>query len=178
MREILFRGKRKNDYEWLYKYNEWLYGFPYITRKNAVKINWYCSDFGSMRTDEVDPETVGQYTGLTDKNGTKIFEGDILKGFDYPYLNDKDFNYFAKVVWFDNCPAFGIYTFKNPQAKIRGISEGNTEFMEEWNPSQWEVIGNIHDNPELLREPMKPASKNVAQSGLAPATENFELLEG
>lgn len=68
MREILFRGKCKTD-------NKWLYGFPYVTRKNAVKINWYCSEFGSMRTDEVDPETVGQFTGLTDKNGVKIFEG-------------------------------------------------------------------------------------------------------
>ena len=144
-REILFRGKCKTD-------NEWLYGFPYVTRKNAVKINWYCSEFGSMRTDEVDPETVGQFTGLTDKNGVKIFEGDILRGFEYPFCSNinGEFNYFAEIVWFDDSSAFGIYTFKNPKSNVRGISEGNTDYLEYFNADKWEVIGNIHDNPELL----------------------------
>lgn len=171
MREILFRGKRTDN-------GEWETGSLVVIRGGCSDEQIYIADKMTGYNTPVLKETVGQYTGSIDKNRTKIFEGDILKGFDYPFLDEKDFNYFAKVVWFDNCPAFGIYTFKNPQAKIRGISEGNTELMEEWNPSQWEVIGNIHDNPELLREPMKPASKNVAQSGLAPATENFELLEG
>ena len=144
-REILFRGKCKTD-------NEWLYGFPYVTRKNAVKINWYCSEFGSMKTDEVDPETVGQFTGLTDKNGVKIFEGDILRGFEYPFCSNinGEFNYFAEIVWFDDSSAFGIYTFKNPKSNVRGISEGNTDYLEYFNADKWEVIGNIHDNPELL----------------------------
>ena len=96
-------------------------------------------------------ETVGQYTGLTDKNGKKIFEGDILQGYIYPYLNEGNFNYYAEVVYFENCPSFGIYTFKNPNLNIvKGISSGNTDFMKDWESKEWEVIGNIHDNPELL----------------------------
>ena len=43
-----------------------------------------------------------------------IYEGDILRGYQYPYLSDDNFNYYVEVIYFDNCPAFGIYTFKNP----------------------------------------------------------------
>lgn len=118
MREILFRGKRKTD-------NEWLYGFPYITRKNAVKINWYCSEFGSMRTDEVDPETVGQFTGLTDKNDVKIFEGDILRDDDAEENGVVVFKESEFCVVFDNVITHGI-------------------------PDSCYIRGNIHDNPELM----------------------------
>ena len=150
MREILFRGKCKTD-------NKWLYGFPYVTRKNAVKINWYCSEFGSMKTDEVDPETVGQYTGLTDKNGKRIFEGDIVRAFTrFSEI------YVSSVAYHD-----GIFWFKNWSW---------TKFLFKF--EKIEVIGNIHDNPELLETAAKPADKNIAQSGLAPATENFELMDG
>lgn len=121
MREILFRGKRKTD-------NKWLYGFPYVTRKNAVKINWYCSDFGSMRTDEVDPETVGQYTGLTDKNGVKIFEGDILRDDDTEENGVVVFEEGEFCVVFDNVITHGISAIAY-RCYIRG---------------------NIHDNPELI----------------------------
>lgn len=140
-REILFRGKNKIT-------GKWDYGFLLISKEGLYSI--LMPDSG--QASEVNPETVGQYTGLTDKNGNKIFEGDILKGFDYPYLYNDNFNYFAKVMWFDNCPAFGIYTFKSPESKVIGNSEGITEFMEEWCSSQWEVIGNIHNNPELLKK--------------------------
>lgn len=156
MREILFRGKCKTD-------NEWVYGFPYVTRKNAVKINWYCSEFGSMRTDEVAPETVGQYTGLTDKNGKRIFEGDIVKIVDFQM---------GCVVY--ECGAFGIavkpyidWNYLDSEiAEITGCNNSpdfcrNDNFISlwelMWNYNQEEnscdvvqVIGNIHDNPELL----------------------------
>ena len=125
MREILFRGKCKTD-------NEWLYGFPYVTRKNAVKINWYCSEFGSMRTDEVDPETVGQYTGLTDKNCKKIFEGDLIRSTETGET--------AIVQWFSEHSAFMIWCKTSNQVG----------FLYECEKSIIEVIGNIHDNPELI----------------------------
>ena len=125
MREILFRGKCKTD-------NEWLYGFPYVTRKNAVKINWYCSEFGSMRTDEVDPETVGQYTGLTDKNCKKIFEGDLIRSTETGET--------AIVQWFSEHSAFMIWCKTSNQVG----------FLYECEKSIIEVIGNIHDNPELV----------------------------
>ena len=127
MREILFRGKCKTD-------NEWLYGFPYVTRKNAVKINWYCSEFGSMRTDEVDPETVGQFTGLTDKNGVRIFEGDIVER-----VSDGER---AVISWLKYFACFGL--------SFDGWCCGFDNY--DYNlPSDFEVIGNIHDNPELLK---------------------------
>ena len=131
MREILFRGKCKTD-------NEWLYGFPYVTRKNAVKINWYCSEFGSMRTDEVIPETVGQYTGLTDKNGARIFEGDIL------YCVSKLDN--AKMVVIFECGEYRMVLAEKFKDYI-----GNCGFYA-ITCFEKEVIGNIHDNPELLQK--------------------------
>lgn len=88
-------------------------------------------------------------TGLRDKNGKLIFKDDVLKGFSYPFLSDEGHNYYAIVVWFEDSAAFGIYTIKNPESKVRGISSGNTEYMSEWDSNNWEIIGNIHDNPEL-----------------------------
>lgn len=153
MREILFRGKRKTD-------NKWLYGFPYITRKNAVKINWYCSDFGSMRTDEVDPETVGQYTGLTDKNGKKVFEGDIFKFSDEIWENSytscgtewdswKVENY-AVVGFDDERSGFDFVKYKFCENSVEADFHENHDIEFAEFISSLEVIGNIHDNPELM----------------------------
>lgn len=135
MREILFRGKCKTD-------NEWLYGFPYVTRKNAVKINWYCSEFGSMRTDEVDPETVGQYTGLTDKNGKRIFEGDIVE-----HVLDGEQ---AVISWLKYYACFGL--------SFDGWCCGFDNYDDNL-PSDFEVIGNIHDNPGLLEGGVNESDK-------------------
>ena len=140
----LFRGKRKDNGEWAYGGLDTDWGLEPEQRDRYWIIQAYLGET------LVIPETVGQCTGLRDKNGKLIFEGDILKGFHYPFLSDGNHNYYAEVVIFDDCPAFGIYTFKNPTAKVRGISEGNTELMEDWEPDDWEVIGNKWDNPELL----------------------------
>ena len=148
MREILFRGKRVDNGEWVIGD-----GIHYPKSQNWKGTCWI--DGMHERANDwvqVIPETVGQYTGLTDKNGTKIFEGDILKGFRYPFFREEDaaYNYFAEVVWFDNSPAFGLLTFKNPESTVRGISHGNADYMEDFDSEMWEVIGNIHDYPELL----------------------------
>lgn len=153
MREIQFRGKRLDNGEWVEGY--------LVKRPTAVCIGdyspWYIEvppkdpddKHGSFN---VDPATIGQYTGLDDKDGKRIFEGDLLNGFQYPFLRagENIYNYFAEVVWFDNSPAFGLVTHKYPLSAVRGISDGNAEYMEDFDPNDWEVIGNIHDNPELL----------------------------
>ena len=101
-------------------------------------------------THKVKPSTICQCTGLKDKNGKLIWENDILDGFTYPYMSDDAHNYYAEVCWCNNVPSFGIYTQKYPESKVSGISAGMTELMEDWNPNDWEVIGNIFDNPVLL----------------------------
>ena len=146
MREILFRGKRADN-------GEWVEGDVLQTRYYSGHIEYQIMPQTPVSSAyPVLSETVGQYTGLTDRNGVRIFEGDILRGFEYPFCSNinGEFNYFAEIVWFDDSSAFGIYTFKNPKSNVRGISEGNTDYLEYFNVDKWEVIGNIHDNPELL----------------------------
>ena len=150
MREFLFRGKRTDC-------GEWVEGDLLHYESGEMAICKGFSKYGYEATEiigryKVLPETVGQFTGLTDKNGVRIFEGDILRGFEYPFCSNinGEFNYFAEIVWFDDSSAFGIYTFKNPKSNVRGISEGNTDYLEYFNADKWEVIGNIHDNPEFL----------------------------
>ncbi len=152
MREILFRGKRTDN-------GEWETGSLVVIRGGCSDEQIYIADKMTGYKTPVHKETIGQYTGLTDKNGTKIFEGDIVTGY---------FNY-EKIIGY-------IFYGGNAQFFIQrdGILGIGLDNADCW----LEVVGNIYDNPELLGEPMKPASKNVAQSGLAPATENFELLEG
>lgn len=157
MREILFKAKRKDNDEWVEGYY-----VPHIVEGKIVHHFILTGEADLVETEddelilkfyweEIDPDTLCQYTGLTDKNGKKIWENDILKGYQYPFLSSEGKeNYYAEVVWFTNCNAFGTYTFKNPRANVCGISEGNTELMENWNPEDWEVIGNIFDNADLL----------------------------
>lgn len=129
MREILFKGKRVDNGEW-------------ITSNSIMQTN-YSGTFlwyeGGWR--EVISETVGQYTGLTDKNGKKIFEGDILQ--------DK----FGQIKIVDYCNEWGAFRTcfvkaLNEEGKIVATVGGASFVGTIWR--KYEVIGNIHDNPELL----------------------------
>ena len=152
MREILFRGKQIDTGAWVegafcMKDCDDPFG-ELVDRPSIIKYEEPHSGYWFR----VDPETVGQFTGLTDKNGKKIFEGDLLNGFQYPFYRSEsaEHNYFAEVIWFTGNCAFCLYTHKHPTARVRGISAGNADFIEDFNSDDWEVIGNIHDNPELL----------------------------
>lgn len=138
MREILFRGKRADN-------GEWTYGYLFVCWDRCY-ILWGMSGDNPIK-EEVIPETVGEYTGLTDKNGKRIFEGDIVK------LTDKSFGYKWKaVVEFGN--PNGNYTWGCQLKPIGKAKNVNTDIlcwveMEEAG-AYCEVIGTIYDNPELL----------------------------
>ena len=139
MREILFRGKRADN-------EEWVAGI-YLDQNHlgVFRYDPECQDY-DITVYPVLPETVGQYTGLTDKNGKKIFEGDIVKCTDT--INDFEFN---AVVEFGN--PNGEYNW-GYQLKFISGEESNFDIlcwvdMKETG-AYIEIIGNIHDNPELL----------------------------
>ena len=119
MRKILFRGKRLDN-------GEWVYGLLVDILKECARLRMVVNGFVKYIT--VKSSTIGQYTGLTDKNGKKIFEGDII--FD-PETKE---NY---IVEFDE----------------GGFCAGDM-FLQAYisfDEFDSEVIGNIHDNPELLK---------------------------
>ena len=142
MREILFRAKRKGNGEWV----EGNYGEYYNGEKKVSCISIPSKETisGSLCYDVI-PETVGQYTGTTDKNGTKIFEGDIVKG-KSEYFGNGSLNQKA-VVLYDRGQF--LLSFGETLEECKQLND--FEVVGVWS-GDVEVIGNIHDNPELLKE--------------------------
>lgn len=143
MREILFRGKRKDN-------NKWVYGFfngqNILEYRDATSLRIVTIVDKNTRaiisSYPVIPETVGQYTGLKDKNGKRIFEGDVIR--------DNSGNCvgvikFGKYGMYDD---YGFYIdwgeAPDPASNLRNDLPHWVEYVAS------EVIGNIHDNPELL----------------------------
>lgn len=128
MREILFRGKTKHG-------GEWVYGGVCCSAGNTIIVSFSERILTTIEGKRVLPETVGQYTGLTDKNGKKIFEGDICQTKGFPLIDDKPF----VVEWNDDeCSFYWRDVVGTDEFNI-GVSQNTT------------IIGNIHDNPELLK---------------------------
>lgn len=173
MRDILFRGKRKDN-------GEWVEGGLFV----AVSIDedghrvedcfiqtnplMYGGTELTTNSYEVISETVGQYTGLTDKNGVKVFEGDILKQktteefkkynfFEWEQYGIVRFGYYD---WKEGCHGHATMCWYIEHLKNKPINPDNyclghinaglnqNYLIDECHP--FEVIGNIHDNPELL----------------------------
>lgn len=154
MREILFRGKRMDNGEWvegyLYEHEPPLVGI--VSEKDEPEASkWFIARTGfadwnmprPVELVEVYPSTVGQYTGLKDKNGERIFEGDIIA---VPYEEDRGpvegiFIYYENGnVYFDET-YFGWY--------VKFVGDGLS--LWEFDGCGVEIIGNIHDNPEYMK---------------------------
>lgn len=136
MREILFRGKKVTDGEWTYGYYVQVEDFLDDKRRDLIfEIDSVAyPDNEIVGSNEIYPNTLGQYTGLTDKNGVKIFEGDIV-WFDGGW-EEYGGNTF-EVVFTNGC----FYLGRNPDT-VCFLLKAYIEWAE--------VIGNIYDNPELL----------------------------
>ena len=164
MKEYKFRGKEIDTGKWVYGGLFKEPAPPQCFEKTLEDKYWivypdprYMPDWNlsykMVRTD-VDKETIGQYTGLKDKNETEIYEGDIVTGIDYPFIDEGKQNYIGIVVFYDDVASFG-YEYKCVRKDKRGISNGiNNEFEANENLicKDIEVIGNIYDTPELLEE--------------------------
>jgi uncharacterized phage protein (TIGR01671 family) len=135
MREILFRGKETFNGEWVEGYYEFGYDAETEEPTHYMWVLNHTEKYSDMFM--VIPETVGQYTGLTDRNGKKIFEGDIVKAQDNLITSPFCDGIIGKIVY-DECAYF--IEPKNPMDSQRLFNEC----------AEYEVIGNIHDNPELL----------------------------
>jgi len=144
-REIEFRGKEESSGKWVYGFYNGVLNEPFILSDDDPSdgcYSRYC----------INPKTVGQYTGLKDKNGIKIFEGDILR---HPPKEEWDKeNYVAFEVFFhdnDHCDSHIGWQFNRLhfQGCIAGYHSFE-RFKPEW-ANKMIIIGNVFDSPELIR---------------------------
>ena len=134
-REILFRGKKSNG--------RWVYG-SLVVSENIKPAIYYEEGKGLVKRLDwcyVNPDTIGQYTGLKDKNGKKIFEGDIVKG-----VSHKSDSCISELIPFDVIGVVGYHKeYQTLEVRTRQASLHIEVAI------KGEVIGNIHDNPELIK---------------------------
>ena len=151
LREILFRGKNPFTKKWhtgllchLVDGDEW-----FISNSHGIATAY-----------KIDPETVGQYTGLTDSNGNKIFEGDIIRYadlYDYEcYLESLDnpeaySEWDLEAMWTVDAVVYGGDYYPAFDLHKHGFDANALSELHESGLYHYEVVGNIHDNPELVK---------------------------
>ena len=136
MREILFKAKRKDNGEWVEGYYR---ADPDLDTHYICGWNYYASENGLEREpfeEEINPDTLCQYTGFTDKNGKKIWENDILKAnLDESYPENITY---IKILW-NEC-----------RFCVNENYSTDIWTLEKWDAEHFQVCGNIFDNPDLL----------------------------
>lgn len=132
MREILFRGKSIDRDEWVYGY------YANCSKGDRHFTEHYIIEYPDIYH-KVYIDTIGQYTGLKDKNGKKIFEGDILKQYAGTTELGKDLYFFYNVIFDQSAASYG------------GLEICNNEMCYFVDLEDSEIIGNIYDKTELLR---------------------------
>ena len=148
MEKILFRGKTPSQDEYLDD-GEWVQGFYtcFNGKEHRIYSGYAETDCGDYYPDwcNIRPETVGQYTGLTDKNGKKIFEGDIVK---------REYTLHHGETKTTRETQIGVVKFNNRGEFIATTVKGRGNWFGigvVWKGDYIEIIGNIYDNPELLK---------------------------
>lgn len=139
MRQIVFRGRCFNS-------PTWVYGLPYIEGIDTNGEKWVSirqpKENGGFTSYTVDPETIGQFTGLYDKNGKEIYEGDIIRSFDSTGLP-----IIHSIVWLESCAKF-VAQLDSDSKYGRTCCDLDKDWIDEFCK---EVIGNCWSNPELLK---------------------------
>jgi len=144
MREILFRGKRTDNGEWVQGY---ICRYGWIGKEKDYIIPDYTS---ALYTAEIDPKTISQYTGLTDKYDKKIFEGDIIN------VTPDTTNRLMEVRWNEETLSWELTDVGTPAFEINHIF--NTIDLAELEVESCYgerisfIVGNVYDNPEMMEK--------------------------
>ena len=136
MREILFKAKKKNNGEWVEGYYVKSRYYEGGTNHFIIDVENKHNDYGAFSLKyEVDPDTICQYTGLKDGNGTKIFENDIVISAEFCPDNE----------------GYGVIQWADDEAMFTIDTDGCCYNFDNFFGAEFEVIGNIFDDPELIR---------------------------
>ena len=148
MRTIKFRGRSLDGKEWYHG------DLEYNRVDNIARIHTYDKDGYYIRQYYVNPDTVGQFTGLQDKNGKEIYEGDIITSTDDPFMDEGKTNYMG-IVSCDTHDAIGefyVMLYVTKESERRGISNFTNKSFYDLQMENVEVVGNIFDNKGMFRD--------------------------